>query len=214
MSEINIIKKPDNISYKDIRELLHQAHQDNFARGIVLKTTQYSSVEMEERIRTKDGITFVAMDGDILTGTASCWPAEIKKWYHQGLVMKWMLIGVLPDYQGRHIASQLLKAVEEEARNRGINVIYFDTAEKNYQMRKVGGKSGFLAVDLFAPRSNHYSVAMLKWMDSCPFSREEVKRKYWKSVLKTKIKYKPGKIPRFGMGKNSADQGKRIGKEC
>ncbi len=197
MAEIIIVEKPENISYGQIKELLRKAHQINYDRGIIFKTMTLSAEELEERIRQKNGKTFVALDGDTLVGTASCYPLQSIHWCHHGLMMKLMFVGVLPEYKGQHIYARLLGAVEQETLARGLEVVSFDTAEKNVEMQRASKKAGFVHVAYYVPESNHYSVIMMKWLNGCPHSSLKCRSKFIKQKIKKRWKYKPGKVPRF-----------------
>ncbi len=171
MSEIRVIEKPEEISFEVIWELLHKAHQINFDRGIVLGTMKYSVEEMENAVRDNNGKTFVAMDGAKVVGTCSCWVGQKMSWYHKGPVMKWMLVGVLPEYKGRRIVARLVEAVETEAKARNIDLLYYDSAVKNIEMLKATKRMGFVPVYSFKPKTSNYSsVGMVKWLNGCPYS--------------------------------------------
>ena len=197
MAELKVIEKPESVSYDVIRGVLQEAHRENIARGIVSRTVTYSADDLAGRVLSRDEKTFVAMDGDKVVGTLSCRKAQRKKWYHKGPVILMQMLGVLPDYQGRGIMTGLVEAVVREARESGLNVIYIDVAERNTKMLRAAGKRGFVPVELTAPHSPHYCIVMLKWLDGCPFSSVKILWNYRKSRIRTKLKFKPGRIRRF-----------------
>ena len=183
MSEIQVLKKPDNISYEVIRSVIQEAHQQNIKKGLVTKTTTLSANEMEGEIG-EDGVCFVAMDGDKVAGTMSCKEGVIRGWFHNGKTCKLLLLGVLPAYQGKGITSMLFTAVEEEAKQRGFNTLFLDTPEGNKNARQIFKRKGYKHVGYFAAKTGHYSVFLMKWLDDCPFSdrycsfRYQLKRAY------------------------------------
>ena len=197
-NDIRIIEKPDSVAYQTVLDVLTRAHQINFDRGIVFKITAYTSEYFEERLRKKAGKCFVAMDGEKVVATASCWIGDKAHWYSKGRYMKWMHVGVLPEYKGRHIAQELLKAVEDETKAQGLDRVFFDTAEKNEEMLKFAKKNGFRRVGFFSPTSDHYSVELMKWLNGCPYSSITCIGKYNFQRIVTRFRYKPGKIRRFG----------------
>lgn len=171
MQEIHIIEKPERISYEDIRVLLHKAHQENISKGIVLRTLTYSAEELENQVRENGGTTFIAMDGEKLVGTMSCWTANCNRWCYKGTVMKMMRVGVDPSYRGRGIASMLYEQVEEITKNKQIKVVYFDTADNNERMLQFGEKVGFIKVSFFINDEGKYFIGLMKWLDKCPFPK-------------------------------------------
>ena len=65
-----IIEKPLSVSFDQIHEVLWAANESNRNKGIILKTSELSGPELEERIG-RDGKCFVAMKEDRVIGTAS-----------------------------------------------------------------------------------------------------------------------------------------------
>ena len=199
MDAITIIEKPDSVSYEVIRETLQAAHAANFRRGVVLRTTQLSAGELAARVGPR-GRCFVAMDGDHVAGTASCRVVERHAWYAKGEVADEILVGVRPEYKGRGVYSRLLAAVEAAAAEAGYRVVVFNTAEKNIEKQRICLKKGFRYVNCFvAPDNDHYSVVMAKWLNGCPFSGARLWIEYHLRRLLVKLRYKPGKIKRFGI---------------
>lgn len=199
MKEIVVIPKPENISWEEIRNVIHQAHKSNFEKGIVMRTTTFTAEELKERVGPM-GKCFVAMDGDQVIGTTSCCVGEVNHWFYHGRIMKWMLLGILPMYKGFNICTMLLQKVEEETKLQGCTTISFDTAEENTNMQKICLKKGFVYVDFIAfPLSNHYSVEMLKWLDGCPFSKIYCFLRFNLKKYYIKLRFKPRRTKRFGV---------------
>ena len=195
---IQVIEKPDSITYDEIREIIQQAHQENIRNGIRMNTTTLSAAELEQKVG-ENGKCFVAMDGEKVVGTISCREKQAIRWFYKGTVMEMMLFGIVPSYRGKHIASGLIEAVEKETGEKNRSVILFDTAFDNSHMIELGKKKGYLLVNFFAPPTSHYSVEMAKWLDNCPFSRGYVALRYWLKKLYVQFRFKPGRRKRFGM---------------
>ncbi len=198
MSDIVIMEKPENVSYETIHQVLYAAHESNRQQGIVVHTALMSAEEIREHIGP-EGKCFVAMDGDKVVGTVSYAVRQRNKWYHKGPVVDRVLAGVLPEYKGRHISTLLFQKVSEEAAANGYYVIESRTAENNVIVQKINLKDGFRYVNFFATKADHYSVTMMQWLDGCPSPTWKTDLAFRLRRLITKLRYKPGKIKRFGI---------------
>lgn len=199
MQDIEIMEKPDYISYERIREVLQDAHKSNIENGIVLHTTTFTAQEIEEYIG-EEGKCFVAISENDVLGTASYRIIDRSSWYVQGKVVDEILVGVRPEFKGMHIYSKLYEAIERDALKNGYELIVFNTAEKNVRKRKISSSHGFVNLSFFAAEDNdHYSVVMGKWLQQCPYSSAKIRIKYLIKRLCVKTRYKPGKIKRFGL---------------
>lgn len=198
LNGITIIEKPDWISFDDIHELLYLAHAENRAkRGFHVQTTEMTGEELEAHLGST-GKCFVAMDGKKLVGTASYRIVERNYWCVKGLVADRILVAIHPDYQGKHILFLLGNAVETSVIEKGLHYIESITAETNKPMRIACQKDGFRNIDFRVPTSDHYNVVMLKWLDGCPYPRWRIYAHFAFNRLRKKLKYKPGRIKRFG----------------
>lgn len=185
MSEIKIIEKPESVSWETIRDVLQQAHQVHFDAGLVMYTTTLTAEQLETRIK-KNGVCYVAMDGDQVVGTGSIRIMDFHRWYCNGSAAEFTMLGVLPSYQGRHIGTELTKAREEEVKRRGIGTICFDTAERNTRKIQMSLKDQYRLVD-YRFRNGHYSIVMVKWLEKSPFSKFYCKMRF--NYKKTKVRF-------------------------
>lgn len=198
MSEIKIIEKPEDVSYEVIRDVLQRAHQANKSKGINLRTATFTAEEIEEHLGS-EGKCFVAMDGSKVAGTVSYRPIKRKSWYINGTVADNVLAGVLPEYKGRHIYSDMYEVLEKDVIANGYDIIVYNTSADNIPIQKFGLSKGFRRVSFFVAEDNdHYSVVFAKWFKKCPYSALKIWFKYHWIKMKTVIRYKPGKIRRFG----------------
>jgi GNAT superfamily N-acetyltransferase len=198
LNDITIMEKPDWISFDDIHELLYIAHAENREkRGFHVQTTEMKGAELEAHIGST-GKCFVALDGEKLVGTASYRIIDSNYWCVKSLVADRILVAVHPDYQGKHIASFLGRAVEKSVIENGIHYIVSTTAEANKPMRNACRKEGFRYIDFKVPHSDHYNVVMLKWLIDCPYPRWRTYAHFAYTRFRKKLKYKPGRIKRFG----------------
>lgn len=199
MSKIQIIEKPDWITWDDIHKCLWNAHSSNRDKGIVMKTTLLSGKELKERVEKKSLSykTFVALDGDKLVGTGTVSIQNKRAWFVYGKVAYIMLAGVLPEYAGLGIYKQISLYIEREGEKNGCELLYMDTAESNTKMRALQTKQGFKYVGYFASPSKHYSVVMAKWYIKQPFSDLYITLRYIYVKYRTRILFKRGGIKRF-----------------
>ena len=83
MEDIQIIEKPDWVSWDDIHELLVEAHAVNRARGISMRKPSLPGEEIKKEIGS-DGIMLVALDGVKLVGTAALLTKQKHSWFVTG----------------------------------------------------------------------------------------------------------------------------------
>ncbi|MCR5074054.1 MAG: GNAT family N-acetyltransferase [Clostridiales bacterium] len=197
-NEIVIMEKPSWITYDDIHELLFIAHASNREEaGFHVMTAEMTGERLEKRIGT-DGKTFVALDGERLVGTASYRIIYRRFWCLEASFVERTLIAIHPDYQGKHISPLLLQSVFNDVKAKGYKYLLTETAEANTIVRKICTKEGGRHIDFKAPRSDHYNVEIVQWLDGCPYPKWYTDFGFFYKKLKVKLKYKPGKIERFG----------------
>lgn len=193
---IIVCKKPSNVSWDTISNVLQKAHKNNEEKGFVQKTANISGKEIEERVRS--GQCFVAMDGDKIVGTLSVAHKYKKSWFVKGEVLYYMLLGILPEYQGRGIYSKLIAAREEYAKTHNFEVTYMYTSENNKKMQQLAQKEGFHFVSYsVSSKTNYYSVVMAKWQNTCPFPDWYFSFRYQLSKYFIRFFYKRGAVKRF-----------------
>lgn len=196
MEDIRIIEKPDSISWDDIHNLLIEAHQRNFKKGIVLGYAKKPGKEIAKTLG-KDGRCWVAMDGDKIVGTTSVTFFTGKDWWNKGKkVAHGCFTGILRQYQGIGILDELNKRKYEYSISSGAEMTQGDTAEGNKIMRIILAKGGYKTVAFYSPKTNHYSVIVVKWFSECPFTDKYINRRCQISKKLTKWRYKPGKEER------------------
>ena len=198
MPDIKILEKPDWITYEDIHELLYAAHASNREKGFNVNTATMSGKELETHLG-KTGKCFVALDGDKLVGTASYRILNRNYWCAQGDVVDRILVGVLPEYKGQHISSMLFKKVLDEAKANGYKYIESRTAENNEIVQIINKKDGYRYIDFVSTKADHYTVVMLQWLEECPYSIKQTDRYFKIKRFLVKLRYKPGRIKRFGI---------------
>lgn len=199
MPDIKVMVKPEHISFDQIHEVLEQAHSVNQKNGFVMATSALSGDAIRDRIG-KDGMCWVALDGERLVGTLSARMVKRDNWYAKGMIPDYMLAGVIPDYQGKHINSMLAQQLFDYAREKQYSIVELDTAENNTHAIEVYKHQGFVLVDYLAKKDvDHYSVVMAKWIGDCPHSAGYCNMRYNIRRALIRLRYKPGKVKRFGI---------------
>ena len=198
MADITIMEKPDWISYDDIHDLLYAAHGSNRDKGFHVKTATMSGKEIEAHLG-ETGRCFVALDGDKLVGTTSYRIVRKNYWCAKGDVVDRILAGVLPEYKGKHISSMLFEKIVETAKKNGYEYILSTTAEENEIVQKINLKDGYRYIDFKSTPADHYTVVMLQWLNGCPYSRKQTDRQFKLRRFLVKLRYKRGRIKRFGI---------------
>ena len=168
-SNIQIIEKPDWVSWDDIHNVLWAAHAQNRAKGILMRYPSLEGDEIRQRIEGK-GKMFVAVDGMKLVGTAAYAIQNHSLWCGRGKYAHYCFAAILPDYQGMGIYKQLCLLREQDVIAYGVSRILIDTNEHNKREISISKKAGYQTVDI-KTYQNHRNVLMVKWLDGCPFSK-------------------------------------------
>jgi len=188
MSEgIQIIEKPDWVSWDDIKRCLNDAHAINRAKGINMTHYQWPADKIRDSLG-ENGVMLVALDGGKVVATAAIAEKKGKVWYTTDSYAYLCFVGVHPSYSGKGLYHSLTKKIEEIARLKGLKVLVFDTHKNNKIMQNASKKNGYRFVRFFQASSrDHYSVVMAKWMDGCPYSRVYCWWNYYCSLIKVKV---------------------------
>lgn len=199
MNAIKVIEKPKSVSYNIIHDVLYKAHEANRVENkFTIKTAQMSGEELEEHVGP-EGKCYIALDGEKVVGTLSNRVTKVKHWCAEGEVIELAMIGVLPEYRGMHIFPMLYDEAFKDVQNRKIKYIEIRTADKNLTMQRLGEHNGFKCIDFNTVGKDHYTVVMLKWLDKCPYPDVFIKLRYLIKKFYVKIRYKPGRVKRFGI---------------
>lgn len=185
-SSIQIIEKPDWVSWNDIRSFLYEAHANNRAKGINMTHYQWPAEKIRESLGEK-GIMLVALEGKKLVGTAGIAEKFGKSWYANGRYAYECYDGVLPDYAGQGIFKRLEIKREGLAKQYGFEKLLVDTNSRNVHRQEIAIKNGFRLVKFFRA-SDHYSVVMVKWLNGCPYSKFYCWMKFQQSKVKALLR--------------------------
>lgn len=198
METITIIEKPDSISFDSIHDLLQAAHEVNRDKGFSISSAKLSGEELETKI-TENGKCFVAMYGDEIAGTCSVRFYDSDKWYSKGKTAEYMLIGILPTYQGKHISSFMTRAAVNAAETAGCKTVVLRTAEKNAHAIGVYKHSGFYLADYRVGNTQSYTVIMARPEKDSVYFRIKCAMYYTLKRFYIRIRFKAGGKKRFGI---------------
>ena len=144
-AEIRPWKDSDDV--QEITELLHRAYAQLADLGFRYHATWQDAATTLRRL--KEGVPFVAeLDGSIV-GTITLYvPPQVSgcEWYDRGDVACFGQFAVDPSLQKNGIGSQLLEAIEAEAKVRNIPNLGLDTAEGASHLIAMYERRGFKAV--------------------------------------------------------------------
>lgn len=197
MEEIQVMPKPDWVSWEDIQQLLLKANKVNEKNGFSMVGLTRSPEELEKQV--ENGLCVVAMHGDKLVGVSACSFNCTQRWYNkkERSARKFMT-GILKSYQGCGILGEFDKVLDKYIKNSGCSFIVADTAVMNTAVRKQAQLVGYKELTYISfPTTLYYSVIFGKWLNKCPFSDRYIKFRFWLSKIYTKTRYKVGRVERF-----------------
>lgn len=184
---IEILEKPDWVSWDEIHNVLQSAHAENRAHGINMRKPSLPGNEIAKEIGD-EGKMFVALDGKRVVGTAAIVVKRMNYWCAPPND-KYACIyfaSVLPEYAGQGIFKKLDLKREEQARAMGITKMLGDTHENNTHRLEIFKKTGYKYIG-YKLCGDHHNIVYVKWLDGCPYSNfrcwfEYNKRKYWMRI--------------------------------
>lgn len=198
---IEIVEKPEWVSWDEIHNVIWKAHENNRKEGIIMSYPSLPGEKIKEKVG-KDGKMFVALNGDKVVGTLALIKKAGKSWYCAGYYGYRCFGAVLRDYSGKGIYRSLNQLAEKTARQMGCTVLSMETNERNARILKILKQNGYCFVDYKACK-DHFNVVLTKWLDGCPYSESYIKLRFLLSKLYKKIRFrmdsKKGKVKRFGI---------------
>ena len=184
--KIQVLEKPNWVSWDDIHEVLIKAHASNRANGINMRKPSLPGEEIAKEIGN-DGKMFVALDDKQVVGAGAIIPKCISSWYHSGIYGYMCFGSVMPEYSGNGIYCSLLAAREKYVSNNGIFVLRFDTHIKNTHIIDINRRNGFKKVDIKVC-NDHINIVMVKWLNGCPYTDLRCWYEFHKRQIIVKIK--------------------------
>ena len=188
MGDIIICEKPEWIRFEDILELLVKAHEAN--PDISFRTTNLSKEEWDRRLDT-GGTVIVALSDRKLAGAITLSIEACNKWYAQCNVARCRYVAVSPDFMRRHIASDMIGACADWARNRDIPILYWTTAANNAPAINLCHRNDFVTVDyLWYSNEDHPSVALMRWLKGKQPPKLRLMANYYKNRITIQRKHR------------------------
>lgn len=195
--EIQIIEKPDWISWDVIHEVLWVSHANNRERGMNMAFSTFSGEKIKEII-DGHGKMLVALCDDKVVGTAAIKIKNSNLWCGKGDYAHCCFASVLPEFNGMGIYGRLCKEREIIALEMGLERMVFDTHECNKRIIDINKRNDYKLISMTVWK-DHYNVVMVKWLNGCPYSDWYIKWQFMIRKYYIKLRYKPGKIKRFGI---------------
>ena len=177
-SQIQVLPKPDWVSWDTIHDVIWKAHEVNRNKGIVMRYPSLTGEEIRERIEGQ-GTMFVAICDGKVVGTAALKTKKVCLWCGGGEYAYLCFAAVLPEYGGRGIYRMLYARVEDETKSKGLDRIMFDSHEGNKKILEIHKRDGFIPVS-YRKYEDHFNIIMVKWLNGCPYSRIMCYLKYHK----------------------------------
>jgi len=194
---IQIIEKPEWVSWDEIHNVLWKAHEKNRQNGIIMALPALPGNLIREKIEGH-GKMFVALDGEKVVGTAALAIKQYSLWCGKGSYAYCCFASVLPEYNGKGIYKALDLRREELALSMGLVRIIGDTHENNQHRLDIAKKTGYKFVDLKICK-DHYNIVMVKWLNECPYSNFYCNLQFTLRKAYKKLRFKPGRVKRFGI---------------
>lgn len=184
--EIQVIEKPDWVSWDEIKQCLYKAHAVNREKGINMTHYLWPAERIKESLG-EHGVMLVALDGKKLVGTAAIADKSSNMWYTKGRYAYICFDAVLPDYTGKGIFKELDKKREVIAKEKGFHTLVFDTHSKNVHRQIIAKVSSYRLVRFFRAK-DHFSVVLVKWLNGCPYSKFYCWMKFQQSKVKALLR--------------------------
>jgi GNAT superfamily N-acetyltransferase len=194
---IRIIEKPDFVSWDDIHEVLWEAHAENRENGINMPFPALPGEKIREKIEGGHGKMFVAMLDDRVVGTGAILIENKSFWWGENTYAYCCFGSVLPEFRGHGIYKEIELRQEEETKANGLEIMLFETHERNKRMLTISKKNGYKAIEFIV--FDYYNIAMAKWLNGCPYSDWYLACRFHVYKLYRKLRYKPGGVKRFGL---------------
>lgn len=185
---IKIMPKPDNISWFEITELLHEAYAEHVVKGV--KYSACFQTEERTRERVGDGLCLVALLGGRLVGTVTL--------HTFTEIIHLCQFAVHPNYRSYGIGRELQKYIFELACKHEKLALVCDTSEK---VEKVVGwylQTGWQKVGLIShATTNFYSICLRKPVCGRKYSQIESWLRFALSSVFCRIGFKENGVKRW-----------------
>ena len=182
---ITITEVHEDKQYADAATVITMAFIDTKEKnGVEFALSSIDGESLRKLIEDGHGVCLIAMDEDKVVGTLSIVRQKINRWYYKGETLKIRLVGVLPQYYGKHIGSQLVSEAISYFKNSGYCNIIVQTPANNYPAQKLYKKFGFEKVRYYNNK-DHDVIDYAYWeIDNKP-NRYTLYKNYYRSKIST-----------------------------
>ena len=198
---IQIIEKPDWVSWDEIRKVLWESHAENREKGIKNALLSLPSDEIRKKVGDK-GKMFVALDGKKVVGTYAVLIRNNRKWFTSGDYAYECFCTVLPEYRRTRAYFLLARTAIGYIKKKGLSLTTGEAHENNEKVLKLKFREGYQYV-AYKACSGHNNIVIAKWLNECPYPLWYIIFRFQLSKLyvKTRFKMVPGKgrVRRFGI---------------
>lgn len=184
--DIKIVEKPEWVTWDEVQSVIAASHEENHKKGIVMLNSMLSAEAIKEKVG-ENGKVFVALDGKKVVGVAAIKQKCSSLWFGTNTFGYCCFASILPEYNGRGLYGILCEKREEIAKELGLDMMMFDTHERNQNVITMNERKGYYKVGCKVCK-NHDNVVMVKWLNGCPYSHTQVVSHYWKSRITVKLK--------------------------
>lgn len=175
---LEIIPKPDSISWEEITDLLHRAFAEHSSRGLHYGACNQSSEVTRQR--AGNGICFVALLDGKLVGTGLV-NIQQRRGRKIGYLSQ---LGVLPEVKGQGIGTKIKEARIDICRQRDVDAIYCNTSEKADNVVNFNLKGGWQKIGLLSfENTNYYSIEFRYVVSGRKYTAMEAKVRFLLSYL-------------------------------
>lgn len=195
--KIEILEKPERVSWDDIHDVLWKSHAQNREKGINMALPSLPGEKIKEKVEGQGKMLVALCDGKVV-GTAAIKTKQPNLWCGKGNYAYCCFASVLPEYNGLGIFKKLDLKREELAKSMGLNRMLGDTNENNKHRLDIARKAGYIFVDISVWK-DHYNVVMVKWLNGCPYPNWYCKMQFFIHKWYKKFRFKPGRVKRFGI---------------
>lgn len=185
--EYVVFRKPDEVSYEEIADILRDAHTSTKSKGMNFLAASQTAEEAKRRLGN-DGVFFTAMDstGNAVGCGAVVFHKSGKRWFYKDVpYCEVKMVGVRTAHKGRGINRLLYDAMEDYGFSR-CDVMVMNTAVDNSIVIDSNMRRGWQIVGYISwSNTNYYSVVMTKWKDAAPFLQAYIALRRAASKFKT-----------------------------
>lgn len=193
---MKIIKKPDEVSFDEVAEVLHDAHRSNQEKGMIFPAGYQSGEELREHLGETGTFYLAYNDKNDLCAVGALKYRYWNKWFCKGVLCGDILsVGVRQRYKGMGISKKMFLFLEEEA-FRHCDLVTMNTAEHNTIMLESRLHDGWRYVDFLShDGTNFYSIMLAKWNGHPQYSARRCREMFLiRKLYTTAIKRENGDL--------------------